>query len=568
MRATSSFVSGGLAIAVLSLLPSVAHAATYRVGTSADADFRQLSELPALGPGDLVEVEGDLEYTGGVVFDFAWDGTAAMPVTIRGLGTGASRPRIVGGMNTIELQGDHYVLENLDVSGGSRRCVFHHADDVTIRDTVVHDCARQGILGADNDSGSLTLERVEVHHAGGGTQDHQIYMATDELAHPGSVFRMIGCWIHDANGGNNVKSRAERNEIRFNWIEGAYYHELELIGPDPAGGVPEDTAREDSDVVGNVFVKRGMNEAFSVVRFGGDGTGQSLGRYRFAFNTVIVAPGSTAAVFRLFSGLESLEMHGNVFAMRGGGAVNLLREVEAEWVRGRLVAGTNNWVSTGSTNVPPEWTGTITGADPGLVAIAALDGIDVRPSAMTSAVVDVGLAPPPAFATSPFVRPLETFDQSPTHGTGTLPRPLVGTIDLGAYELGTAPPPSDAGLVPDAAVPPDLDAAVPAGVDAAVPAGVDAAVPAGVDAAVPAGVDAAVPGGVDAAFPPGVDGGPPTSLDAAAAAADAGASAPGTSCGCRASRRDAAWPLTLALGLLALAIARRRVSDGRGRRGL
>jgi MYXO-CTERM domain-containing protein len=138
-------------------------------------------------------------------------------------------------------------------------------------------------------------------------------MATDELAHPGSVFRMIGCWIHDANGGNNVKSRAERNGI-----EGAYYHELELIGPDPAGGVPEATAREDSDVVGNVFVKRGANEAFAVVRFGGDGTGQSLGRYRFAFDTVIVAPGSTAAAFRLFSGLESVEMHGNVFAMRGG----------------------------------------------------------------------------------------------------------------------------------------------------------------------------------------------------------------------------------------------------------
>jgi len=66
-------------------------------------------------------------------------------------------------------------------------------------------------------------------------------------------------------------------------------------------------------------LKRGSNEGFSVVRFGGDGTGQSQGRYRFAFNTVIVAPGSGAAVFRLFTALESVEMHSNVFAMRGGG---------------------------------------------------------------------------------------------------------------------------------------------------------------------------------------------------------------------------------------------------------
>ena len=72
-----------------------------------------------------------------------------------------------------------------------------NADDITIRDSVVHDCPAQGILGADNDSGSLTLERVEVHHCGGGSFDHQIYMATDEVVHPGSVFRMQFCWLHD-----------------------------------------------------------------------------------------------------------------------------------------------------------------------------------------------------------------------------------------------------------------------------------------------------------------------------------------------------------------------------------
>jgi len=445
MRAYASL----LAIA-LCLAPALAHAAIYRVGPSAAADFRQLTELPALGPGDLVEVEGGADYNGGVIFNIDSDGTVAMPVVIRGLvAGGVARPRIVGGANnTIELQGDHYVLENLDVSGGARRCVYHHANDITVRDSVVHDCPRQGILGADNDSGSLTLERVEVHHCGEGTQNHQIYMATDEVTYPGSVFRMQHCWIHDANGGNNVKSRAERNEIYSNWLEGAFYHELELIGPDPSGGVDEAEAREDSDVVGNVLVKRGSNEGFSVVRFGGDGTGQSQGRYRFAFNTVIVAPGSGAAVFRLFTALESVEMHSNVFAMRGGGSVNLLREVEAEWVRGRLVSGTNNWVSTGSTNVPTEWTGTLMGADPGLVEIDDLAALDPGPASMSSAVVDNGLAPPPAFATAPFPSPLDVPTTSPLHAAGSLPRALVGTIDRGAYEFGTPSPAVDAGVVP------------------------------------------------------------------------------------------------------------------------
>ena len=69
------------------------------------------------------------------------------------------------------------------------------------------------------------------------------------VAHPGSVFRMEHCWVHDGNGGNGVKSRAERNEIYYNWIEGSYYHELELIGPD---GMDESLARERPPAGGGV----------------------------------------------------------------------------------------------------------------------------------------------------------------------------------------------------------------------------------------------------------------------------------------------------------------------------
>jgi MYXO-CTERM domain-containing protein len=498
------------ALALTLAFPLRAHAETYRLGTSAAADHRQLAELPTLAPGDVVELEGDLDYAGGHRFEDA--GSQALPIIIRGVG---GRPRIAGGANTIEAAGNHYVFENLDISGGTSRCFFHHADDITIRDSVVHDCPRQGILGADNDSGSILLERVEVHHCGGGDRDHQIYMATDEDTYPGSVFRMQFCWIHDANGGNNVKSRAERNEIYFNWIEGAYYHELELIGPDPAGGIEESTAREDSDVVGNVFVKRGSNETFPVVRFGGDGTGQSLGRYRFAFNTVVVAPGSTSSVFRLFSGLESVEMHSNVFVMRGGGGVNLLREAEAEWTSGRAIAGGHNWVPTGSTNVPSEWIDTTMGSDPALTSVA-LSTIDLRPLD-GSTVIDSGLSPPATFAAHPFPRPLDRPASSPLHDVGGIARPVVGVIDRGAYEFGSGTLPEDAGVA---------------------------------DAG---GMDA---GGIDAGSP-APDGGP--TLDAGerdAATADAGGEASGAGCGCRAQHGSA--PIPLALMLAALLVFRRQ----------
>jgi len=125
-------------------------------------------------------------------------------------------------------------------------------------------------------------------------------MATNQEDYPHAVFRMRHCYVHDAVGGNNVKSRAERNEIYYNWIEGAYYHELELIGTD---GSP-DLYREDSDVACNVLRKTGTNSSFFVTRVGGDGTGETNGRYRFVGNTIVLGASGGSAVFRLFDGVR------------------------------------------------------------------------------------------------------------------------------------------------------------------------------------------------------------------------------------------------------------------------
>jgi hypothetical protein len=291
-------------------------------------------------------------------------------------------------------------------------------------------------MGADNGSGTLLLEYSEFYNNGGGTSAHQIYMATDEETHPGSVFRMQFCYIHDGTGGNNVKSRAERNEVYYNWIEGAVYHELELIGPDPAGGVAEDLKREDSDVLGNVLWKKttgsGGQANFYVVRFGGDGTGQSFGRYRFVNNTVIMG---SSAVFRLFDGIESVEMHNNVFYRPGGGAAPLVRTAEADWSTVETIGGQNNWVHSDLTAVPSQWTGTIKGTDPRFVNYSSGD---LRP-ATGSPLADAGTSlpqSPPGFSF-----PSPTFP--PAYGppvaslidvNSASARPYDGALDIGAFE--------------------------------------------------------------------------------------------------------------------------------------
>ncbi|NIO27681.1 MAG: hypothetical protein GTO29_03905 [Candidatus Latescibacteria bacterium] len=377
-------------------------------------------------PGDLVLVDGGNTYSGGVIFSRA--GSAAQPITIRGVKVSGNRPVIDGGTDVVEFNMNHYVFESFEIRNAGFRGLYHHANDITIRDCIVHDCPH-GILGADQGSGSLTVEYCEVYSCGEGTGRHQLYIATNEDDYPGSVFRLQYCYIHDSNGGNNVKSRAERNEIYYNWLEAPYYHNLELLGPDPAGGVAEETAREDSDVVGNVLIARRYSRN---VRIGGDGTGQSNGRYRFMNNTFIhYSSNPRSHIFPHF-GVESVEMHNNIFYIT---SYYVLDDSEANWVFGRRVSGSNNWVHTGA-GFPPEWTGTLTGSDPGLVDMA---GNLLRP-ATGSPVIDAGTLTTTSPDGSPFPNPLLTPGYHPPEavlipvGTAEV-RPLVGIIDIGAFEF-------------------------------------------------------------------------------------------------------------------------------------
>jgi hypothetical protein len=400
--------------------------------------YASLQDITSLvDPGDTVLVDGDHTYSGGVEFDRS--GTAGKPIVIKGIRINDKRPVLSGGVNTIHFStwpydqpgADHYILEGFEITGGSKRGIFHQASDLVVRDCVVHDCPEHGILGADEGSGSLTLEYVEVYNCGSGELRHQLYISTDQINRPGSVFRMQYCYIHDGNGGNNIKSRAERNEIYYNWIENAYYHELELIGPEL--GSPE-LKREDSDVVGNVIWDR---NDYYLVRIGGDGTGETNGRYRFLNNTFI---SNSRAVFRLFDGLQSVEMHNNIFYREGSAAPLIMKSDDAVWTNGvALIAGQKNWLKTNSQNIPTQWTGSVFGDDPGFKSI---DSDDLSPKE-TSPLINAGansFTGPDTFTVpDPLSKP---FYVPPAGKIVTDPVLLIRkadqTLDIGAYEAGGA----------------------------------------------------------------------------------------------------------------------------------
>ncbi|HYF64714.1 MAG TPA: hypothetical protein VD886_17950 [Herpetosiphonaceae bacterium] len=409
-----------------------AAAATYEVGPG--RAYARLSQVAGLlNPGDVVLVYGNgaTPYDDAVIF--TRPGTAASKITIRGVRVNGRRPILTTASAVgVEFRASHYVFEGFEATGtaDNHRVLYHHADDILVRDTLIRDCPRHGVLGANSDSGSLTLDHVEITNCGNGVYEHAIYMATGL---PGAVFRMQHCYLHGQKGGNAVKSRANRNEIYYNWIEGAFYHELELIGPANSG---LDSPREDSDVVGNVLIKR--QDFPSVARIGGDGTGQSWGRYRFVNNTIVVRDAGATAI-RLFDGLESVEFHNNVFTSAAGGGVNLIRTVEAEWRNGRVIAGSNNWIQNGST-IPAELRGTVQGADPQFANFAANN---LRPAA-GSPLIGAASASPAGPAGHDFPAPLTLpREHPPLRAVAPLNvvelRPLDAALDIGAYEVGTPP---------------------------------------------------------------------------------------------------------------------------------
>ena len=445
LRALLTFGS----VFVATFLARSATAETYQVGPAkAHKDLQAVQQR--LKPGDIVEVDGDATYAGGVFFRAAQSGTASQKITIRGIKVNGKRPVISGGGSGVldglgmVLNGSHYVLESLEGTGSAHTCVVHKGDDITIRDFVVHDCPGHGLLGHDDEAGSLTLEHSEFYKCGNGTFEHQIYMTTGQEMYPGAVFRMQHCYVHDGNGGNNVKTRSQRNEIYFNWIESAHYHALEMIGPDKSPATP---AREDSDVVGNVILGGGPQN-WHLVRIGGDKEeADTSGRYRFVNNTFVIGAGGAHSAVRAMLRVDTVEMHNNAFVRAGQGTGPLFETKEVRWVNGPSLAGSNNWVQEGLTGAPEAWKGTLTGSDPGLVDLAKLD---VRPKG-DSPLVDKGAANPASVSGREFPNPLGAPTSVPPSrqpSTAPIARVASGALDIGAFEVGSgtaAPPPGSGG---------------------------------------------------------------------------------------------------------------------------
>lgn len=346
--------------------------------------------LPTLVPGDVVDVRplANGQPYGPIKFTKA--GTPQQPIILRGVrDNNGQLPRIQGFddavRGAIKFQGSHHmVLDSFEITNGANAlsgasqadrdkalyCIANQAHEVTIRNSRVFDCLNHGILGQDEGSGSLTLDRVEVTTSGcdedkgmtcardeHGDSDykHPVYVATDPEKHDGAVFRVLNSYLHDNIAGETIKSRSQRADIQGNWIEskGKQDRALGLYGYDGATASLQKPIHH--DVVGNILVVEGGS---SMARFGGDGTGSTFGRTRFVNNTVLLdgsygVLNESQPVIRLDGELEAFVAHNNIFHVGGSAAARtlvLVRENGAfEWAGGQpRMLLTHNHVPEGS----------------------------------------------------------------------------------------------------------------------------------------------------------------------------------------------------------------------------
>ena len=151
----------------------------YRVG--AGMMYPTLKSLPALGPGDVVEVGAGVynecvRWTG--------SGTAERPITIRGV-DGPEMPTVDGRGLTVsgsggvprgvcfQIEGDHWVVEHLHFTraangenGAGVRVTGAH--DTTLRDCKIDGCEMGAVMSDRNDG--LLIEFCDI--GGNGNPEH------------------------------------------------------------------------------------------------------------------------------------------------------------------------------------------------------------------------------------------------------------------------------------------------------------------------------------------------------------------------------------------------------------
>ena len=363
---------------------------------------------------------------------FDYDGVGATPRAIVEFLPRASGSILKG----FELSGAR------NASGNAAGVRILGANQVAIRQCDIHH-NDMGVMSSpfsqEHAAADQLIEDCEIHHnappagseaaAGREGMAHNLYLA-------GESATVIGCNIHDALDGHNIKSRARFTLIEANYIHHARNREIDLV--DSAMTVQ---AGANATVIGNVIVKtpqadedpqRRGNRA--VIQFGQDGQASRYGTLYLLFNTIVTP--YVSPVVELSSPNVGLMMINNLIADEGAPVRGqTLVAADRNGATLRYVRGSHNWVSPGFAASADALMLTDNLATQGVPPFRDPAAGDYRLRLATSGITDAGLRSfglPPIPGKTLGGQALELNQFTPPAGHAL--RTFRNAPDVGAYE--------------------------------------------------------------------------------------------------------------------------------------
>ena len=185
--------------------------ATLTVGSSGQQFTTLTGAVAAAQPGDDVQVQAGT-YTN----DFPGYVNGLTIEGVGGLANFVATQQPSNGKAILDV-GGNTTLKNLSFSGvavgdGNGAGVRYEGGNLIVENSVFHD-NQDGLLGNREPNGTITIDHSEFYNNGtdaGNT--HNMYIGDIKQ------FTLTNSYVHDANVGHEVKSRAENNTITGNRI--------------------------------------------------------------------------------------------------------------------------------------------------------------------------------------------------------------------------------------------------------------------------------------------------------------------------------------------------------------
>ena len=396
----TQFSASHLAAAVLMAFAGVttASAATLSVGPG-KTYAKPCAAIAAAKDGDVIEITGNTTYSGDVCYIMRNN------LTIRGVN---GRPKIdaagknAGGKGIWVVDGNNLTVDNVEMYGAkvpdANGAAFRlEAAGFTLRNSFLHD-NQNGILANANANSDVVIENTEFGHNGAGDgQSHNLY-----IGHVKSLtFRYN--FSHDANVGHNLKSRADTNLIAYN--------RFSSLNPGETGSTAAGKPSYEIDlpnagtsyIIGNIIQQPASNSNSAMLAYGEEGA-VNAGSDLYVINNTFLNDMGSGGTFMFVSG----------------------KVPTPAVAQNNIYAGVGTFSTQASTIDKTNYRS----ASPSFANRAAYD---LHPTG-SALVIDAG-SDPGVSAKGVSLKAVAQYK----HVAAGEARPVVGQIDIGAYESLTGP---------------------------------------------------------------------------------------------------------------------------------